>query len=218
MTRVMICDRNLFIREGIKQMLIKFDDFDIIHETDGPAATLQGLHELRPDVCVLDTAIGGYPGLGFIRAAKKHVAQVPLVAMSMCHERDFALRALRAGATGYVPKDCTDLQLAEAVRTVAKRRPYVSDTMCELIVESINEGRPSRQHDKFSDTDFEIFCMMAEGISAIRIAELCKLSVASVRTRKGRIMQQMGMRTEADVVDYAMKRKLIAHPFPVFER
>ncbi|VXB89254.1 hypothetical protein MASSI9I_50600 [Massilia sp. 9I] len=163
----------------------------------------------------MDTAIGGYPGLAFIREARRRAAHIPLVAMSQCHERDFALRALRAGATGYLPKDCTEKQLAEAVRTVAKRRPYVSSTMCELIVESINDGRPQRQHDKLSDTDFDIFCLMAEGIPASTIAEICRLSVASIRARKGRIMQQMAMHTEADVVEYAMKRKLIAHPFPV---
>ena len=198
-------------------MLARFDGFNIIHETDGPAATIRDMRELLPDVCIVDTAIGGHPGLGFIRQARKMVAEVPLVAMSLCHERDFALRALRAGASAYLPKDCTGEQLADGVRSAANRRPYVSDTVCELIVESINEGRPKRQHDKLSDMDFEIFCLMAEGTPAIRIAEVCKLSVASVRTRKGRIMQQMRMHTEAEVVEYAMKRKLIAHPFPVFE-
>jgi DNA-binding NarL/FixJ family response regulator len=205
----MISDPDLFAREGIKEILSEKNEFDIVCEASGLAETLQGLQDTRPDVCILEAALIRHSGLGFIRAVKSRAGATPLLVMSNCHERDIALRALRAGAAGYLPKDCTAEQLAYALKTAASRRPYVSDTVCELIVESLVDGRPKRQHDKLSDTDFEIFCLMAEGIPVPQIAGMCKLSVAGVRSRKGRIMLQMSLRTDAELVKYAVERKLI---------
>lgn len=205
----MISDPDLFAREGIKQMLSTQDRFDIVHEASGVADTLQGLRRTRPDVCILEATLVRHAGLGFIRELKSQSCSTPMLVMSHCHERDIALRVLRAGAAGYLPKDCTAEQLAHALETTADRRPYLSATVRELIVESLVEGWPSRQHDKLTDIDFEIFCLMAEGIPLPRIAEMCKLSVASVRARRSRIMVQMSLRNDAELVKYAVERKLI---------
>jgi two-component system invasion response regulator UvrY len=210
----MISDPSSFAREGIKQMLAKREAFDIVFESDNAADTLRGLQQIKPQVCILDVAIAGRSGLSFIREVRSHAFHIPLIVMSHCHERDFALRAIRAGAAGYLPKDCTDEQLALALEAAAARRPYVSDTICELIVESIVEGRPKRPHDKLSDTDFEILCLLADGIPLSRIADICKLSVGTVRTRRSRIMEQMCLRGDVELVEYAISRKLIGHDCP----
>jgi DNA-binding NarL/FixJ family response regulator len=211
MIKVMISDPDLFAREGIKQMLSTQAEFEIVCEASGLADTLHGLRQARPDVCVLEATLVRHSGLGFLREVKSTSCNTPLLVMSHCHERDIALRALRAGAAGYLPKNCSAEELSHALKTAAGRRPYVSDTICELIVESLVDGRPKRQHDKLTDTDFEIFCLMAEGIPVPRIAGMCKLSVAGVRARRSKIMVQMSFRNEAELVKYAVERKLIGH-------
>lgn len=209
MIRIMISDADLFAREGIKQMLSMRNDFDIVYEASGVADTLHGLRLTRPDVCILEATLLRYSGLGFIREVSGQSCNTPLLVMSHWHERDIALRVIRAGAAGYLPKDCNTEQLAQALKTAADRRPYLSTTVCELIVESLVEGWPSRQHDKLTDTDFEIFCLMAEGIPLQRIAGMCNLSLASVRARRSKIMGQMSLRNDAELVKYAFERKLI---------
>lgn len=216
MIKIMISDPDVFAREGIKQMLANHPDFLVVFEANSIPETFRGLHSFRPDVCILEICMDKHSGLGFVRELKRLASDVPLLVMSHCQERDFALRSLRAGAAGYLSKDCTDEQLGCAIRTAAKHRPYVSDTMCELIVESIVEGSPKRQHDHLSDTDFEIFCLMAQSLPSVKIAGICKLSVSVVRARRNRIMAKMDLRTEAELVDYAVKRKLIGQAYGAF--
>lgn len=211
----MISDPELFAREGIKEMLAKHQDLHVVYESADISETFRGIEEARPDVCILEISVARHSGLGLVRALKNQGNSIPLLVMSHCHERDFALRAIRAGASGYLPKDCSAEQLVYALRTAADRRPYVSDTVCDMIVESLVEGRPKRQHDKLSDIDFDIFCLMAEGVSAARIASICTLSVAVVRTRRARIMERMALHSEAELVEYAIKRKLISHSYPM---
>lgn len=213
MTKVMISDRDFLTREGIKQMLSTRHEFDVVCEASNFAETLRGIQQARPDVCILEGALVLHSGLGFIRELKTRSFRTPLLLMSHCHERDIALRALRAGAAGYLPNDCSADQLARAINAAADRRPYVSDTVCDLIVESLAEGRPKRQHDDLSDTDFEILCLTAEGIPAAKVADICKLSVAMIRLRKSRIMTRMGLRSEAELVEYAVQRKLIGDSY-----
>ncbi|RYE73352.1 MAG: response regulator transcription factor [Oxalobacteraceae bacterium] len=213
MINIMISDPDLFAREGIKQMLAKYPDLVVTFEADSVQQIFHGLHEVRPDVCLLEISMAKHSWLGLVRDVKRQAHGIPTLVMSHCHERDFALRTLRAGAAGYLPKDCTDEQLACAIRTAATRRPYVSDTLCELIAESIIEGSPKRQHDHLSDTDFEIFCLVAQSMPVAKIAGICNLSVGVVRARRNRIMAMMALRTEAQLVEYAIKRNLIGQAY-----
>lgn len=209
MINVMISDSDLFAREGIKQMLARYSDLRIVCETCTAAETLHALREHRPDVCMLEIAMAGAGGLHLLRKAKSQACGIPILVISHRHERDFALRALRAGAAGYITKDCVDHQLAYALRTAADHRPYVSETVCELIAESFTGFRTGRRHEKLSDSDFEIFCLMAVGAPTAKVASACNVSIPVIRNRKARIMQQLGLRTDADLVKYAVGRKLL---------
>lgn len=210
---IMISDPDVFTREGIKHILESEADLNVVRESSSVDDTLDGLRDVRLDVCILGISMDNHCGLRFVRDARKHAQHVPLLVLSHYHERDFALRAIRAGAAGYLPKDCTEQQLCYAVRTAAQRRPYVSETMCELLVESIVDVRSKRLHDSLSDIDLEIFCLTAEGIPVAKIAALCKTSPAVIRARKGRIMKKMCLQTDAELIEYAIKRKLIEHSF-----
>lgn len=210
MIKVMISDPDLFTREGIKQLLTQFDDIDVVCEASSISETLHAARETDADVILVGIDISRQSNLGLLRRIKLLARKIPLLAMGRVHERDFALRAIRAGATGYLSKAGGADQLAHAIRTSSTHRPYVNDIVCEMIVESIVDVRASRQYDKLSDTDFEIFCLMAEGLTTAQIALACNLSIATVRTRRSRIREQTGLQNEAELVEYAIKRKLIA--------
>ncbi len=209
MIKIIISDPDVFARAGIRQMLATQTDIRVVHEASTIADTLQGLRDVRADVCLLEANMARYSGLGGVRALRDWDASLPVLVISHCHERDLALRAIRAGAAGYLSKDCSAEQLALALRTAAGRRPYVSDTVCEMIVESLGASRPARPHDNLSDTDFDIFCLMAECIPIAKIAGICKLSVNAVRARRARIMERMSLHSDAELVEYAIRRKLI---------
>ncbi len=211
MIKIMVGDPDPFAHEGIKEMLSPDGDIEVFLDTYTVAETLEGLLSCKSDVCILEMALAAQSGLQLIRMARNVSHGIPLLVMSGCSERDFGLRAMRAGAAGFLPKDCTQQQLALAVRTVAEGRPYVSETLCELIVESIVHCMPKRPHDRLSDTDFEVLCLMAEGIPTSRIATVCELSIAAVRNSKHRIMQTMSLHREAELIEYAVRRKLVKH-------
>lgn len=216
MINVMVCDPDSFSREGIKQILEAHADLKVVSESMDVAGMFHGLRESAPDICIMELSVAGHSGLCVIRDVKRRAPSVPLLVMSHCHERDVALRTIRAGAAGYLSKDCNLEQLNYAVRTAASHRPYVSDTVCEMIVESLVEGRSKRQHDSLSDTDFEVFRLTAEGIPAAKVAAACKLSVATVRASKNRILKKLSLHSEAEMIEYAVRRKLINRSWQFF--
>ena len=157
--------------------------------------------------------MGRNAALQFLKDVKVLVGNAPVLVMGYRHEREFALRAHRAGAAGYLAKNCTAEQLIDALRTVATRRRYVSETTREMFVEYLANNRPKRMHDALSDTDFEIFCLFAQSVPAPRIAAYCRLKENFVRKRKTKIMELLNLRNDAEIVEYAVKRKLIDRPY-----
>lgn len=208
MIRVVIGDADLFAREGMKHMLSKHDDICIVGEADSFAGTLQTLRQTQADVCIVEIAMNGHCGLQLIRALKSHFPDTPFLIVSYRTERDFALRCMRAGASGFVSKDCSDQQLSGALRTAAARRPYISEAVSELIAESIIIGK-GQGHQHLSDLDFEILCLLANGMSVAVTARLCDTSVNAVRTRKNNIMDKLHLHSDVDLVQYALQHQLI---------
>lgn len=209
MIKIIISDADLFAREGVKQMLSKHSDVHIVGEAQDFPGTLQCLRDHRPNVCLVEIALAGYYGLKLIRDLATHGAGTPILVMSDRTERDFALRAMRAGAAGFISKDCTDQQLAGAIRVASEHRPYVSETVSELIAESIIVGKTARGHQKLSDLEFEILCMLANGMPVSNVARMCDTSVSAVRARKNNIMEQLDLHSEVELVQYALKNQLI---------
>ncbi len=208
MIRVVIGDSDLFAREGVKQMLSKHEDIYIVEEAETFSETLQCLGKAQADVCIVEIAMAGHCGLQLLRALRQQFPNMPFLIVSYRTERDFALRCMRAGASGFVSKDCSDQQLAGAIRIAAARRPYISEAMSELIAESIII-RKGRGHQNLSDLDFEILCLLANGMSISMTARHCDTSVSAVRTRKNNIMDKLDLHSDADLVQYALQHQLI---------
>lgn len=211
MISVIIGDPDLFAREGIKQLLAKHGDLRVTGEAQDFFGVLQRLHECRPDVCILEIAMAGHCGLRLVRELKIQAARTPILVMSHRTERDFGLRAIRSGAAGFISKNCSDQQLAGAIRVAAQHRPYISETVSQLIAESIVVGTAERAHQELSDMDFEILCLLANGTPVSTIADICNASVNLIRARKSNILDRLHLHTDVDLVRYALKNQLIDH-------
>ena len=212
MIGVIICDPDLFAREGVKQMLMKHKDLHIAGEARDAFETIECLHTCSAEVCLLEIAMAGHCGLKLVRELSSLGVGTPILVMSHRTERDFALRTIRSGASGFISKDCSDQQLASAIRTAAQRRPYISEVVSELIVESIVDESAAPAHQKLSDLDFEILCLLANGMQVSAVAKICGTSVAGVRARKTSILEKLGLSTDVDLVHYALTNHLIEHP------
>ncbi|MEW6760750.1 MAG: response regulator transcription factor [Pseudomonadota bacterium] len=210
---IMIGDPDVLVREGLKSMIGSCTDFNVCRETATVAETLLALREFTPDICILETVMGRNAAMQFLKDVKDLVGSVPVLVMGYRHEREFALRAHRAGAAGYLAKNCTTDQLIHALRTVATRRHYISETMRDVLVEYVANTRPKRLHDALSDMDFEILCLLAQSVPAPRIAAYCSLTESVVRNRKSKIMTLLGLRNDAEIVEYAVKRNLVDRPY-----
>jgi two-component system invasion response regulator UvrY len=213
MTSIMIVDSELFVREGIKHMLAACADLQIVSEAHDSQQALQQLGKCRPDLVIVEIAMAEHCGVGMVRELKNHAPHLKILVMSYRRESDFALRCMRAGASGFIRKDCCATELTCAVRVVANGRPYVSETVSELLASSIIESGGQRLHDKLSDSDFEIFCLIASGTSTARVADIFHVSIAAVRSRRSKMMDRMYLRTTADVVEYAVKNDLIERTY-----
>lgn len=207
----MISDPDLFVREGIKEMLGRFDHLSVVCEACSATETFQMLAIHRPQVCIVEIAVDQYYGVGFVREIRKNSGSTEILVMSCRRERGFALRAISAGASGYLDKNCTADELAKAVKMAAEHRPYLSSTLCDLIAESILDNGNEVAHSRLSDSDFEILVLMAHSARPAQIAHVCKMSVPAARFHRKNIMKKMNLRNDASIVAYAIEHGLIEH-------
>lgn len=209
MITVMASDPDVFVREGIKEMLGGFDNLCVVGEACSAAETFRMLAIKRPQVCIVEIAVDQYYGVGLVREIRRNSGGTEILVMSYRRERSFALRAIRAGASGYLDKNCTAQELAKAVSMAGEHRPYLSSTMCDLIAESILDNGNQLAHSQLSDSDFEILILMARSTPPAQIARVCKMSIPAARFHKKNIMKKMNLCNDASVIAYAIEHGLI---------
>lgn len=214
MFSVMIADPEPLVREGIKQILGTCPDVRVCCEASDVPQTLQLLHDCEPDVLILEIAMAGHGGVRIVHEIMRSHPRLRILVVSHRGERNFALRAFRAGAAGFFNKECADEELVDAVLTVAQGRPYVNETVSELLAESVAGGHARLLHEQLSDSDFEIFCMIAGGIPTTKVAAICHVTPGAIRSRRNKMMEKMLLRTDADVVQYAVRHNLIDRSYP----
>lgn len=162
-----------------------------------------------PDVMVLDLSMPGRSGIDLLAEIKHRCPKLPVLIMSLHGEEQFAVRALRAGAAGYLTKNAAPENLVNAVTKVAKGGRYVSETLAELLAADVGGQAVSAPHERLSDREFEVMCAIASGQTASAIAETMHLSVKTVSTYRARLLEKMGMTSNAELTRYAIANKLV---------
>lgn len=206
---VIIVDDHELVREGLKKVLAREQDIKLVGEAGNSEELFTLLERTDVDLVVLDISMPGRSGLDIIGDLKTRYSNIRLLILSMHPEERFALRALKAGASGYVSKKSAAKELAVAIRKVMSGSSYVSPEFAEILVQNIGKEFEKPLHEKLSNREFEIFISIANGKSVGQIARDLSLSVNTVTSYRSRIMEKMQMKTNAEIVRYAIENELI---------
>ncbi|MCU0967589.1 MAG: response regulator transcription factor [Rubrivivax sp.] len=209
MIRIILCDDHALIRRGIRDTLADEPGLEVVGEA-GDYGELRALLRQTPcDVLVLDIQLPGRSGLDVLHALKDEGAAVRVLVVSMHPVDQYAIRALRAGAHGYVDKGGDPRQLVEAVRTVAHGRKYVTPEIAQMLVESLTAPSVELPHQRLSDRELQTMTMIASGKQLSDIArELC-LSPKTVSVYRARVLEKLGLANNSELTVYAIRNGLV---------
>ena len=209
MIRILIADDHTIMREGLKRILDGNEDIQVVAEAVDGFDTLDKVRHVAFDVLLMDLSMPGRSGVDLIRQIKDEFPKLPILILTMHEEEQYAVRAIRAGARGYLTKESAGTQLVTALRKVASGRPYISIEVAEQLAMNAMPADDHRPHTSLSDREFEVFSHLVKGKSITEIGELLHLSVKTVSTHKMRIMQKMNMSNLSDLVQYAVAHNLL---------
>ena len=210
MIRVILCDDHALIRRGIRDTLADAPDMRVVAEA-GDYTELRGLmRNERCDVLVLDINLPGRSGLDVLHALKDEGSSVKVLVVSMYPEDQYAIRALKAGAYGYVNKGGEPQVIVNAVRTVAQGRKYVTPEIAQMLVDSLTEPSSETLHQKLSDRELQTLVMIASGKRLSDIAEALMLSPKTVSVYRARVLQKLQLGNNAELMRYALRHGLVS--------
>lgn len=210
MIRILIADDHAILRAGLKHLLSDATDIVIAGEASNGAEALVLARTVPCDALLLDMTMPGRSGIELIRQIKAEVPRLPILILSMHKEDIFAVRALRAGASGYLCKDNAESQLEEAIRKVAGGGLYINQAVAERLAQEMVGGNAAAlPHTQLTDREYQVFRDIASGLGVTEIGQRLNLSVKTVSTHKTRIMQKMGFANTAELIQYAMKNELL---------
>jgi len=209
MARIAIADDHAVVRKGLRQIIAESKDLEASCEAGSADELLTALRTHPVDVVVLDVTLGDRDGLEVLKQIRSEFPRLRVLMLSMHSEEIYALRALRAGASGYVQKEEAPEMLLEAIRRIAAGGTYLSGAMSERIAADVARGTPSLlPHERLSDRELEILRLLGAGRSVTEIANALHLSVKTVSTHRTHIIAKTGLRTNADIVDYVIAHAL----------
>lgn len=206
--KVLLADDHAIIRDGLKQILADTDDLTAVGEAANGLEVMQRVREADWDVLVLDISMPGRNGLELIHMIKDEKPELPILVLSMHHEEQYAVRALQAGASGYLTKESDGDLLVSAIRRVAKGGVYLSDKVAELMVRGIGSGRKPAPHSLLSDREFQILNLLVQGQGLTEIGTGLSLSVKTISTHKTHILQKLNLTNTAELIRYAVAHGL----------
>lgn len=212
MIRVVIADDHQILREGLKQLLDTAGDIEVVGEAADGSGTLERVRNESFDVLVLDLSMPGRSGMDLIRQVVDERPRLRVLVLSMHHEQQYAVRAIRAGAAGYLTKETASSDLVAAIRKVAAGGAYITPAVAEqLALDAMPGSRPST-HETLSDREFDVFRLLVAGESVSTIADRLNLSSKTISTHKARLMEKLGVASTADLVRYALRHRLFDEP------
>jgi DNA-binding NarL/FixJ family response regulator len=207
--RVLIADDHTLVREGLRQLLAATGDIRVEAEAANGDEALALVKSNDYDLAVLDMSMPGVSGIELIKRVRLEKPRMRVLVLSMHGEQQYAARALKAGASGYLTKDSASAQLVGAIRKIAAGGVHISEAAAaQLVAGQGAHAGEAAAHTKLSNREFEVFRLLVEGHGPTDIAEQLHLSVKTVSTHKTRILEKMGMESVADLVRYAVEKKL----------
>jgi DNA-binding NarL/FixJ family response regulator len=207
MIRVLLADDHQLVREGLKQLLGATADIRVAGEAANGDEALAQVRGNDYDIAILDMSMPGLSGIDLVKRVKHEKPALRVLVLSMHGEKQYAARALKSGASGYLTKDTASEQLVAAIRKIAAGGVHISDAAAEQLLASTHSGTAA-PHASLSDREFEVLRLIVSGMSLTEIGDKLHLSVKTVSTHKTHIQQKLNLNSTADLVRYAMENGL----------
>lgn len=206
--KVIIADDHAILRAGIKQILMATDDMEVVAEAKNASEAIKFAGQIKADVMLLDIALPDRSGIDALKYIKKDNAKIGVLMLSMYREDQYAVRALKSGASGYLCKQSASNELENAIRTVAKGKKYITPEVAEVLASHVETETQKLPHELLSDREFQTLTMIASGQSVSEIAEKLSLSVKTVSMYRTRLLEKMHLKHNADITHYVIKNNL----------
>ena len=209
MLKILIADDHAIVRQGLKQIVAETRDMVVAGEASNGQELFNKLKEDDYDVIVLDITMPGRSGIDVLRQLRSERPRLPVLILSVHSEEQYALRALRAGASGYLTKESAPDELVVAIRKVSLGGKYISSSLAEKLAFQLEAGHEQAPHETLSDREYQVLCMIASGKTVMEIAQDLSLSEKTISTYRTRILEKMNMKNNAELTYYAIKNQLV---------
>jgi len=208
MIKIFVADDHAIVRQGLKQIVADTHDIIVAGEASDGHEVLDKVLKNNYDVVLLDITMPGRSGLDILSELKSRKSELPVLVLSIHPEEQYAVRALKAGAAGYLTKESASEELVAAIRKVSLGGKYVSPYLAEKLAFDLETGAEEPLHQTLSDREYQVMCMIASGKTVKEIAEELLLSAKTVSTYRTRILQKMQMKNTAELIRYAIENRL----------
>lgn len=209
MIKILIADDHTMFREGLKHILAEYPDLVVTDEANNGQEVLDKIWKNNYDMVLLDITMPGMTGLEALKQLKSDKPKLPVLILSMHPEEQYAVRVLRAGASGYLTKESAPDELITAIRKISQGRKYITPSLAERLASEFEADSEKPLHDILSDREYQVLRMIAEGRTVKDIAKELSLSIKTVSTYRTRIMDKMKMKSNAEVMHYVIKHQLL---------
>ena len=210
MIRILVADDHAIVRRGLRQIVADESDMEVVGEAQTAQKILDLARQEEWDVIVLNISMPGRGGFEALKALKQTHSKRPVLVLSMYPEDQFAVRAFRAGAAGYMTKESAPEELVQAIRKVVRGGKYVSPSLAEKLAAELGEDAERPPHEALSEREYHVLCLLASGKTVTQIAAEMSLSVKTISTYRARLLEKMRMKTNAEVTRYAIEHRLVA--------
>ena len=209
MIKILIADDHAIVREGLKQIVAEEKDMLVAGEAGNTNEMFDLLKKEDFAIIILDISMPGRSGLESLKFLRKNYPEVPALILSMFSEEQYGLRALKAGAAGYLKKVSAPTELVSAIRKIVSGGKYINQSLAEKLADEYDSDRKERMHDKLSNREYQIMCLIASGKSAEEIALDLSISINTVYSYRNRILEKMHLKSNVELTQYALQNKLI---------
>jgi len=206
--KIVMADDHAIVREGLKRIVSSIEGMEVIGEAGNGTEVMQRVRELAFDVLVLDLSMPGRSGMELIKLIRGEKPQLRILVLSMHQELQYAVRAIKNGASGYLTKESAPDQLEQAIRKVASGGAFISAEVAEQLALGAMPGSQAVPHESLSNREFEVLQLLVAGVSLTDIGTKLNLSVKTVSTHKTNLMQKMGLQNQNELIRYALKHGL----------